>query len=95
MQTLSGVAALVSDYQKSVVPWDDNEPVEPAETPECRRCDELYKRGLFAEFEIQRLTAIAKKSDCGPLENENIGYRAAFAKRSSPSKARLKSWKDR
>jgi hypothetical protein len=34
MQTLSGVAALVSDYQKSVVPWDDNEPVEPAETPE-------------------------------------------------------------
>ena len=42
MQTLRGVTTLVSDYryQKSIVPWDDNEPDEPqVETPECRRCD--------------------------------------------------------
>jgi hypothetical protein len=34
---------------------------------------------LFAECEIQRLTAIAKKSDCGPLENEIIRLRSQSA----------------
>ena len=36
-------------------------------------------RGLFAEFEIQRLTAIAKKSDCGPLDNEIMRLRSQSA----------------
>jgi hypothetical protein len=54
MQTLRGVATLVSDYQESVVPWDDNEPVEPVETPEWPRASAPSVL-FFRQFLIKQL----------------------------------------
>jgi hypothetical protein len=52
------------------VSWDDN---EPASIMECRGCG---GQGIRAELEIARLTAICRKTDCGPLENEIARLRA-------------------
>jgi hypothetical protein len=40
---------------------------EPVDLTECRGCG---GRGIRDGMEIARLTAICRKSDCGPLENE-------------------------
>ena len=70
MANFKGVADIIRDYQKSIVPWDDNEPVS---IMECRGCG---GQGIRAEMEIARLTAICRKTDCGPLENEIVRLRA-------------------
>ena len=51
------------------MPWDDN---EPADLEYCRGCG---GRGIRDGMEIARLTAICRKSDCGPLENEIVRLR--------------------
>ena len=73
MANFEGVAEIIRDYQKSVQPWDDDEPVD---LMYCRGCG---GRGIRAEMEIARLTAICRKSDCGPLENELVRLRAQIA----------------
>ena len=50
-------------------PWDDNEPVD---LEYCRGCG---GRGIRDGMEIARLTAICRKSDCGPLGNEIVRLR--------------------
>jgi chromosome segregation ATPase len=73
MANFKGVADIICDYQKSIVPWDDNEPVS---IMECRGCG---GQGIRAEMEIVRLTAICRKTDCGLLENEVVRLRAQIA----------------
>jgi hypothetical protein len=73
LANFEGVAEIIRDYQKSVQPWDDDEPVD---LMYCRGCG---GRGIRAEMEIARLTAICRKSDCGPLENELVRLRAQIA----------------
>jgi DNA repair exonuclease SbcCD ATPase subunit len=73
MANFEGVAEVIRDYQKPVQPWDDDEPVDLVY---CRGCG---GRGIRAEMEIAQLTAICRKSDCGPLENELVRLRAQIA----------------
>jgi hypothetical protein len=73
MANFKGVAEITRDYQKSIQPWDDNEPVD---LEQCRGCG---GRGIRDGMEIVRLTAICRKSDCGPLENELVRLRAQIA----------------
>jgi hypothetical protein len=74
MANFKGVADIIRGYyQKSIQPWDDNEPVD---LTECRGCG---GRGIRDGMEIPRLTAICRKSDCGPLENELVRLRAQIA----------------
>jgi hypothetical protein len=63
LANFEGVAEIIRDYQKCMQPWDDNEPVD---LEYCRGCG---GRGIQDGMEIGRLTAICRKSDCGPLEN--------------------------
>jgi hypothetical protein len=71
MEHSKGVADIIRDYQKSIEPWDDNEP-EPGSVMEY-----MTSSGIRAEMEIARLTtAIYRKTDCGPLENEIVRLRA-------------------
>ena len=64
LANFEGVADIIRDYQKSVQPWDDDEPVD---LMYCRGCG---GRGIRAEMEIARLTAICRKSDCGRASRE-------------------------
>ena len=73
MANFKGVAEIIRDYQKSIQPWDDNEPVD---LTECRGCG---GRGIRDGMEIARLTAICRKTKCGPLENEIVRLRAQVA----------------
>jgi hypothetical protein len=73
MANFKGVAEIIRDYQKSVQPWDDKEPVD---LMECRGCS---GQGIRAKMEIVRLTAICRKTKCGPLENEIVRLRAQIA----------------
>jgi hypothetical protein len=58
MANFKGVADIIRDYQKSIVPWDDNKPVS---IMECRGCGgQRTPQGIRAEMEIARLTAICK-----------------------------------
>jgi hypothetical protein len=54
MANFKGVAEIIRDYQKSIQPWDDNEPVS---LMECRGCG---GQGIRAEMEIARLTATCR-----------------------------------
>ena len=69
LANFEGVAEIIRDYQKCMQPWDDNEPVD---LEYCRGCG---GRGIRDGMEIARLTAICRKSDCGPLENEIVRLR--------------------
>jgi hypothetical protein len=73
MANFKGVAEIIRDYQKSIQPWDGNEPVD---LEECRGCG---GRGIRDGMEIARLTAICRKTKCGPLENELVRLRAQIA----------------
>jgi hypothetical protein len=73
MANSKGVADIIRDYQKSIQPWDDNEPFNLEEYQGCGG------RGIRDGMEIARLTAICRKSDCGPLENELVRLRAEIA----------------
>jgi hypothetical protein len=73
MENFKGVADIIRDYQKPIQPWGDNEPVN---LEECRGCG---GQGIRDGMEIARLTAICRKSDCGPLENELVRLRAQIA----------------
>jgi chromosome segregation ATPase len=73
MKNFKGVADIIRDYQKSIQPWDDNEPVN---LEDCRGCG---GRGIRDGVEIARLTAICRKMKCGPLENELVRLRAQIA----------------
>jgi predicted nucleic acid-binding Zn-ribbon protein len=64
LANFEGVAEIIRDYQMSIEPWDDNEPVD---LMECQGCG---GRGIRDGMEIARLTSICRKSNCGPLENE-------------------------
>jgi hypothetical protein len=70
VENFKGVADIIRDYQKSIGPWGDNEP-EPGSMMEY-----TTSSGIRAEMEIARLTAICRKTDCGPLENEIVRLRA-------------------
>ena len=65
-----GVAEIIRDYQKCIQPWDDNEPVDLDYFRSCGG------RGIRDGVEIARLTAICRKTKCGPLENELVRLRA-------------------
>ena len=69
LANFEGVAEIIRDYQKCMQPWNDNEPVD---LEYCRGCG---GRGIRDGMEIARLTAICRKSDCGPLENEIVRLR--------------------
>ena len=69
LANFEGVAEIIRDYQECMQPWDDNEPVD---LEYCRGCG---GRGIRDGMEIARLTAICRKSDCGPLENEIVRLR--------------------
>ena len=73
MANFEGVAEIIRDYQKCMQPWDDNEPVD---LEYCRGCG---GRGIRDGMEIARLTAICRKSDCGPLENDIVRLRQQIA----------------
>jgi hypothetical protein len=73
MANFKGVADITRDYQKSIVPWDDNKPVS---IMKCRGCG---GQGIRAEMEIARLKAICLKTDCGPLQSEIVRLRAQIA----------------
>ena len=73
MANFKGVAEIIRDYQKSIQPWDDNEPVDLEECPGCGG------RGIRDGMEIARLAAICRKTKCGPLENELVRLRAQIA----------------
>jgi hypothetical protein len=73
MANFKGVAEVIRDYQMSIEPWDDNEPVD---LMECRGCG---GRGIRDGMEIARLTSICRKTKCGPLENEIVRLRAQIA----------------
>ena len=73
MANFKGVADIIRDNQKSIQPWDDN---GPANLEECRGCG---GRGIRDGMEIARLTAICRKSDCGPLENDIVRLRQQIA----------------
>jgi hypothetical protein len=70
LANFEGVAEIIRDYQKAIEPWDDNE-AEPGSMMEY-----MVSSGVRAEMEIARLTAICRKTDCGPLENEVVRLRA-------------------
>jgi hypothetical protein len=77
MENFKGVADIIRDYQKSIQPWGDNEPVNNVNNlEECRGCG---GRGIRDGMEIVRLTAICRKTKCGPLENELVRLRAQIA----------------
>jgi hypothetical protein len=69
LANFEGVAEVIRDYQRCMQPWDDN---ESADLEYCRGCG---GRGTRDGMEIARLTAICRKSDCGPLENEIVRLR--------------------
>jgi polyhydroxyalkanoate synthesis regulator phasin len=69
LANFEGVAEIIRDYQKSIGPWDNN---EPGSMLECRGCG---GQGIRGEMEIAWLTAICRKTDCGPLENEVVRLR--------------------
>jgi DNA repair exonuclease SbcCD ATPase subunit len=74
MEKFKGVADIIRDYQKSIQPWDNNEPVN---LEECRGCG---GRGIRdGVLEIARLTAICRKTKCRPLENELVRLRAQIS----------------
>ena len=73
LANFEGVAEITRDYQKCMQPWDDNEPVD---LEYCRGCG---GRGIRDGMEIARLTAICRKSDCGPLENDIVRLRQQIA----------------
>jgi hypothetical protein len=74
MENFKGVAEIIRDYQKSIQPWDDNNPVD---LTECRGCG---GRGIRDGMGIARLTAICRKTKCGPLENLSSKFcKNAFA----------------
>jgi DNA repair exonuclease SbcCD ATPase subunit len=73
LANFEGVAEIIRDYQGCMQPWDDNEPVD---LEYCRGCG---GRGIRDGMEIARLTAICRKSDCGPLENEIARLRQQIA----------------
>ena len=84
LANFEGVAEIIRDYQKCMQPWNDNEPVD---LEYCRGCG---GRGIRDGMEIARLTAICRKSDCGPLENEIVRLRQqirALEERDSESEA--------
>jgi chromosome segregation ATPase len=70
MANSKGVAEIIRDYQMSIEPWDDNEPVD---LMECRGCG---GPGIRDGMEFARLTAICRKTKCGPLENEIVRLHA-------------------
>jgi hypothetical protein len=74
MPNFKGVAAQITrDYQKSIQPWDDNDPVDLVE---CRGCG---GRGTRDAMEITRLThsrRFSEDGECGPLGNELVRLRA-------------------
>jgi hypothetical protein len=61
--SLTGVLGQLANF------WDDNEPVDLEYHRGCGG------RGIRDGIEIARLTAICRKSDCGPLENEIVRLR--------------------
>jgi hypothetical protein len=69
LANFEGVAEIIRDYQKCMQPWGDNEPVD------LEYCRGYGERGIRDGMEIARLTAICRKSDCGPLENEVVRLR--------------------
>jgi hypothetical protein len=70
LATFEGAAEIIRDYQKCMQPWDDNELID---LEYCRGCS---GRGIRDGMEIARLTAICRKTKCGPLENELVRLRA-------------------
>jgi hypothetical protein len=66
MANFKGVADITRDYQNSIQPWDDNEPVNLEERRGCGG------RGIRDGLENARLTAIYRKLDCGPLERTSL-----------------------
>ena len=73
LANFEGVAEIIRDYQECMQPWDDNDPVD---LEYCRGCG---GRGIRDGMEIARLTAICRKSDCGPLENDIVRLRQQIA----------------
>jgi hypothetical protein len=72
-----GVAEIIRDYQKSIQPWGDNEPVD---LEEFRGCGGRGIRDQMGwRLPGSRLTAICRKTKCGPLENELVRLRAQIA----------------
>jgi chromosome segregation ATPase len=69
LANFEGAAEIIRDYQECMQPWDDNEPVDLEYFRGCGG------RGIQDGMEIARLTAICRKSDCGPLENEIVRLR--------------------
>jgi hypothetical protein len=70
LANFEGVAEIIRDYQKCMQPWNDNEPVD---LEYCRGCG---GRGIRDGMEIVRLTAICRKTKCGPLENVLVRLRS-------------------
>jgi hypothetical protein len=89
LANFEGVAEIIrdfyGDYQKSIEPWDDNE-AEPGSMMEY-----MVSSGVRAEMEIARLTAICRKTDCGPLENEVVRLRAQIRALEEGNGAQIKA----
>jgi hypothetical protein len=85
LANFEGVAEIIRDYQKSIGPWDDNE-AEPGSMMEY-----MASSGVRAEMEIARRTAICRKTDCGPLENEIVRLRAQIRTLEEGNGAQIKT----